>query len=124
MLLHRGCWNGARDDVGLLRLLRLSDYAFFEWGTPLKCPPLARQNGPSLLGPQKVRLVILFGPKVQGPRRSGLCSELWARGSWCMVRGARALVLRLRYAVLRLFLDTPAGFESRLPRHLHIAKPR
>ena len=29
-------------------------------------PPSARQNGPSLIGRQKIRLVILFVSKVQG----------------------------------------------------------
>ena len=83
MLLARCCWNGARGDVRLLRLLHLSDHAFFEWGTPpKKIASLAPQNGPSLIGPQEIRLVISFGPKVQG-------APAYVASFGRVVRGAR-----------------------------------
>ena len=81
-------------------------------------PPPARQNGPGLIGPQKVRLVILFGPKVQGAPAD-------VAGYRRVVRGARFKEREPWFAVdgLRLYLDTPREFESPL-LHITLSKER
>ena len=49
---------------------------------PKKIASLAPQNGPSLIGPQEIRLVISFGPKVQG-------APAYVASFGRVVRGAR-----------------------------------
>ena len=82
-------------------------------GYPPKTPPPARQNGPSLIGRQEIRLVISFGPKVQGTPADVTGYRPVVRGAWFEEREPW-------FAVdgSRLYLDTPREFESRVPRHL------
>ena len=51
-------------------------------GHPPQIASLAPQNGPSLIGPQEIRLVISFGPKVQG-------APAYVASFGRVVRGAR-----------------------------------
>ena len=82
-------------------------------GVPPKLPPPARQNGPSLIGRQKVRLVISFGPKVQGtlphflgPKRTVHVARFEGRGPWTLVLGPLCLIGKNRLGPLSLALRT------------------
>ena len=77
---------------GLLQLFIFPIARPVKGGTPPNQAPPARQKGPCLIGAQKIRLVISFGPKVRGtlshlpgPRRSVHGDRFEERGPWTLV---------------------------------------
>ena len=88
-------------------------------GHPPKLLPPAHQNSPGLIGLQKVRLVILFGPKVQGTPADVTGSERVVRGArseecgaWSFVRCGRIGALYQHSLRVRISCAPPPPFAA------------